>query len=204
MSVVNLGYINLFELGHTIQLSGMLLIDSQRDITFLVPLPDEDISDKIKTLNLSHDDWKTLLRQTDLQETEVLVNDNDKIKRAILRKSTRQISAQVSWNVYRRDNYTCRYCGRNDIPLTVDHLILWEDGGPSIEANLVACCRKCNKVRGNMRYKDWLKSRQYESVSKNLPSEIRQANIFAANVLDGIPTKLHISNRKGSKKKKRR
>lgn len=204
MSVVNLGYINLFELGHTIQLSGMLLIDSQRDITFLVPLPDEDISDKIKTLDLSHEDWKTFLRQTDLQEAEVLVNDNGKIKKAILRKSTRQIDTRVSWNVYRRDNYTCRYCGRNDIPLTVDHLILWEDGGPSIEANLVTCCRKCNKVRGNIEYNVWLKSRQYESVSKNLPSEIRQANIFAANVLDGIPTKLHISNRKGSKKKKRR
>lgn len=204
MSVVNLGYINLLELGHTIQLSGMLLTDSQRDITFLVPFPDDDITDKIKTLNLSYEDWKTLLRQTDLQEAEVLVNDNGKIKKAILRKSTRQIDTRVSWNVYRRDNYTCRYCGRNDIPLTVDHLILWEDGGPSIEANLVACCRKCNKVRGNIEYNVWLKSRQYESVSKNLPSEIRQANIFAANVLDGIPTKLHISNRKGSKKKKRR
>lgn len=204
MSVVNLGYINLFELGHTIQLSGMLLIDSQRDITFLVPLPDEDISDKIKTLNLSHDDWKTLLRQTDLQEAEVLVNDDGKIKKAILRKSTRQIDARVSWNVYRRDNYTCRYCGRNDIPLTVDHLILWEDGGPSIEGNLVACCRKCNKVRGNIEYNVWLKSQQYVTVSRNLPKEVHDLNIKLLDTLDIIPIRIHKQSRKGSKKKQRR
>ena len=204
MSVVNLGYINLLELGHTIQLSGMLLTDSQRDITFLVPFPDDDITDKIKTLNLSYEDWKTLLRQTDLQETEVLVNDDGKIKKAILRKSTRQIDTRVSWNVYRRDNYTCRYCGRNDIPLTVDHLILWEDGGPSIEANLVACCRKCNKVRGNIEYNVWLKSRQYVTVSKNLPDEVHELNIKLLDTLDIIPIRIHKQSRKGSKKKKRR
>lgn len=203
MTVVNLDYINLLELGHTIQLTGMLLTDSQRDQTFLVPLPNEDITNEITTLSLSHDDWKTLLKQTDIQETEVLVNDEGKIKKAILRKSTRQIESGVSWNVFRRDNYTCRYCGRNDVPLTVDHLILWEDGGPSIEENLVSCCRKCNKIRGSIKYKDWLESRQYTGLSKGLSFEVRQSNLFQATILDRIPIKLHIPSRAGSKKKKR-
>lgn len=203
MSVVNLNYINLLELGHTIQLTGMLLTDSQRNTTFLVPLPDEDITDEIMTLELSHEDWKTLLKQTDIQETEVLVKDDGKVKRAILRKSTRQIESRVSWNVFRRDNYTCRYCGRNDVPLTVDHLVLWEDGGPSIEENLVACCRKCNKIRGSIKYEDWLESRQYTGLSRGLSTESRLTNLYVATILDRIPIKLHIPLRSGSKKKKR-
>ena len=157
MSVVNLDYINLLKLGHTIQLSGMLLTDSENNKMFLVPLPDEDILDDLTTLSLSHEDWKTLLRQTDIQEVEVLANDEGKIKKAIIRKSTRQIDQRVSWNVYRRDGYACRYCGRDDIPLTVDHLVLWEDGGPSIEENLVSACKRCNSMKGTTSYKEFCK-----------------------------------------------
>ena len=208
MLVVNLRHINMYELGHTIQLTGMLLTDSQRNITYLVPLPDENISDdELKWLDMSHDQWKNLLRQTDIQEVEVLADDEGKFKKAVLRKSTRQIDQKVSWNVFRRDEYTCRYCGRDDVPLTVDHLVLWEEGGPSIEDNLVSSCKRCNKVRGNTQYSDWITSPKYIEISKDLEPYFKILNHDILSTLNDIPRKVHITTRTSSKdrqKKKRR
>ena len=61
-----------------------------------------------------------------------------KLYKAVIRKCQRNIEQGVSWNVFRRDGYACRYCGNKEVPLTVDHLVLWEESGPSTEANLVS------------------------------------------------------------------
>ena len=90
--------------------------------------------------------------------------------------------------MYRRDHYRCRYCGANDVPLTVDHLVLWEEGGPSTEENLVSACKDCNKTRGNTPYHLWLRDSYYKRVSANLPPMIQEANERIAHTLDGIKT----------------
>ena len=50
--------------------------------------------------------------------------------------------------VFRRDNYTCQYCGRRDIPLTVDHITPKRLGGQHIWTNVVAACPACNHRKG--------------------------------------------------------
>ncbi len=188
----------LLEIGHSICLSGMMLTDAKTDETFLVPFPDQDINMDFDLLLLSIDEWKEVLRQTDIMETEVLAEDKDGIKKAILRKSGRMIEGKISWAVFKRDEYKCRYCGRDDVPLTVDHLVLWEEGGPSIEENLVSACKKCNKKRGNMQYADWIKSDFYMEKCKNLAPEVQMLNSMIT--LDHIPRKAHVISR-GKKKK---
>jgi len=150
---------------------------------------------ELHVLNMTEDDWKTLLRQSDIMETEVLAKAEDgTLYKAVMRKCQRNIEQGTSWNVFRRDEYACRYCGNDKIPLTVDHLVLWEDGGPSIEENLVAACRKCNKKRGNTQYKDWLTHPYYLKMSKNLSPEIRAANETVLGTLRDIPR--HVNKRK--------
>jgi 5-methylcytosine-specific restriction endonuclease McrA len=145
---------------------------------------------------MDSEEWKTFLRQTDLMETEVLARAADQsIVKAILRKSTRAVDQTINWNCFRRDNYTCRYCGNNKIALTVDHLVRWEEGGPSTEANMLSACRKCNKVRGDKSYADWLRDPYYLKVSVNLKPEVRAANEAILGTLDAIPRKLHIASR---------
>jgi len=196
---------NLLEFGISITLSGMILSDSEKQ--YLLPFPEEQIDDiastDIEILNLTLEDWKAVLRQTDLLETEVLTSDKHGLIKATLRKSGRQIDQRISWAVYRRDNYTCRYCGRNDVPLTVDHLILWEVGGPSIEENLVSSCKSCNKARGNTEYEEWLGSEFYNRVYLNLDKETVRLNEELTQRIKLIPIRLHKISR-GSKKKKRR
>jgi hypothetical protein len=202
MSEVGIDDIELLEVGHSIHLSGVMLTDVKKDQIFLVPFPDQDSRCRIlSTLVLSEDDWKAVLRQTDIMEREVLAKDGSGLKKAILRKTTRQIEGRISWNVYRRDKYKCRYCGRDDVPLTVDHLVLWEEGGPSIEENLVSACKKCNKKRGNMQYKDWIEYSYYLEKAKNVSEYFRNLNLGLADTLDDIPRKLHVISR--GKKKKR-
>jgi hypothetical protein len=185
--------INLLDIGNTIQMAGALYIGKGK--AYLVSFPDDQ--DEVRSLPVEHlemtvEDWQAFLRQTDLLEVQAASGSNEK---AILRKSTRQIEQMASWNVYRRDKYACRYCGNDKIPLTVDHLVRWEEGGPSIEANLVASCRKCNKTRGDMSYADWLKDPFYLRVSAKLKPEVRAANEALLPTLAGIPRKKHISSR---------
>ena len=79
--------------------------------------------------------------------------------------------------------------------MTVDHLVLWEDGGPSIEENLLAACRKCNKKRGSISYPDWLNHPYYKTVSEGLTPEVRQLNIELVDTLDSIPLRVHKKSR---------
>jgi 5-methylcytosine-specific restriction endonuclease McrA len=52
-------------------------------------------------------------------------------------------------NILRRDGHRCQYCGRSDVPLTVDHVLpLSKSGGDSWE-NLVTACVSCNNRKGD-------------------------------------------------------
>ncbi|MGQ9798125.1 MAG: HNH endonuclease [Ignavibacterium sp.] len=52
-------------------------------------------------------------------------------------------------NILRRDGYKCAYCGRSDIPLTVDHIIPKARGGDDSWENLICACTRCNNVKGD-------------------------------------------------------
>ncbi|MCX6141479.1 MAG: HNH endonuclease [Candidatus Kapabacteria bacterium] len=52
-------------------------------------------------------------------------------------------------NILRRDGYRCQYCGSNQSPLTVDHIIPRSRGGNDIWENLTCACVKCNNKKGN-------------------------------------------------------
>jgi len=56
--------------------------------------------------------------------------------------------------VFRRDNYTCQYCGRHDTPLTVDHILPKHLGGGHIWTNVVAACPACNHRKGGRRLEE--------------------------------------------------
>lgn len=176
MNELRLEDINILDIGNTIQIAGTIWAGN--GVCFITPGPNsvEDFSD-IKLLKLSVEDWEKFLRQSDLLETEILSNDASGIKKILYRKSQRQIDSVMQWVVFQRDNYTCRYCGRTGLPLTVDHVDLWEEGGATIPDNLISACKKCNKDRGRMQYSDWLNSEVYVKVSASLPEEVMKKNL---------------------------
>jgi 5-methylcytosine-specific restriction endonuclease McrA len=50
--------------------------------------------------------------------------------------------------IFRRDNYTCQYCGRQMPHLTIDHVMPRHRGGQHRWDNLVAACAQCNRSKG--------------------------------------------------------
>jgi 5-methylcytosine-specific restriction endonuclease McrA len=50
--------------------------------------------------------------------------------------------------VFRRDNYTCQYCGRHLPDLTIDHVLPRHMGGKHVWVNVVAACPTCNHRKG--------------------------------------------------------
>ncbi len=56
------------------------------------------------------------------------------------------LSKRLRYEVLRRDNHTCRYCGATapEVKLTVDHVVPSALGGTDDPSNLVAACAGCN------------------------------------------------------------
>jgi len=169
--------------GNEIQLAGCLFNDDRDGASYIILLPDEDFHPIPYLERFNVEKWKEFLWQSDVLETEVKTKEG----KAIIRKAQRQIADYISWNVYKRDEYTCRYCGREYLPLTVDHIVLWEDGGPSIEENLVASCKRCNRTRGNMKYPDWIASEKYKSLSGGVDKYFLQENEKLIEKMKDIP-----------------
>jgi hypothetical protein len=193
---MKLSDLKLTAVGDTIQMVGALYAGEGCYYTCLFPEDHDAMQLHHEILEMSAEDWIVFLRQTDLMETEVITkSSNGVLAKAMLRKSSRAVDQTINWTCFRRDNYTCRYCGNDKIPLTVDHLVRWEEAGPSIEANMLSSCKKCNKTRGDKSYEQWLKNEYYLRVSRNLTEEVRAANEALVPTLAAIPRKYHIASR---------
>lgn len=149
----------LLKYGDKLEISGMLLANGQEGELILFP---EANRVPIEIIQPTHEEWKELLYQLDTLGVQGL-------NKVILRKSQRNIEQTVSWNVFRRDNYTCQYCAKNDVPMTIDHIVRWELMGATVEANLISSCKKCNKTRGDMEFPEWLVDTYFEGVLKVWP-----------------------------------
>ena len=142
--------------GNKLQISGMLLSNGEE--ADLILLPETDQPHDVNILQPSVEELQKIFYQLDVLE---ITNS----KKVVLRKSQRQVDQNISWNVFRRDNYTCVYCGNNHTPLTVDHVMTWEEEGDTVEGNLVSACRKCNKTRGNKDIPTFLESDYYKNLN---------------------------------------
>jgi hypothetical protein len=62
------------------------------------------------------------------------------------------VSRRLRFEVLKRDNYTCRYCGAKapDVTLTVDHVIPTTLGGGDEPNNLVTACQPCNAGKSSV------------------------------------------------------
>lgn len=61
------------------------------------------------------------------------------------------VSKRLRYEILRRDNYACRYCGASapDVPLRVDHVTPVALGGTDTPDNLVTACEPCNSGKSS-------------------------------------------------------
>ncbi len=181
MNQLSLGKdINILQLGNEFQISG--LVFSGQGKSFIVSLPHkhDDINEPVSQLKLDQQGVLNLLKQLDFLEVEIFAQDEGGVVKQIVRKTQRQIDNIMQWQVFERDNFTCRYCGRHGIPMSVDHVVVWEEGGPTIPDNLLTACKACNRDRGSVPFDQWLNSPMYARKSKDLTEQQKNANMMVA------------------------
>lgn len=65
-------------------------------------------------------------------------------------KRPRPIVKLTRREIFRRDHFTCQYCGRQTKELTIDHVIPRRLGGETRWDNVVSACPRCNHLKGGM------------------------------------------------------
>lgn len=61
--------------------------------------------------------------------------------------SRKALSKKVRFEVFKRDSFTCQYCGRSapEVLLEVDHIMPVAKGGDNSLVNLITSCMECNR-----------------------------------------------------------
>jgi len=60
------------------------------------------------------------------------------------------IGSRLRFEIFKRDRFTCRYCGRTtpSVVLEIDHIVPVAEGGTDGPENLVTSCYECNRGKG--------------------------------------------------------
>lgn len=63
----------------------------------------------------------------------------------------KNLSKRTRFEVFKRDSFTCQYCGRTppDALLVVDHLVAVANGGTDDILNLITSCETCNQGKSD-------------------------------------------------------
>lgn len=62
------------------------------------------------------------------------------------------VSPRIRFEVFKRDDFTCRYCGRKtpEVVLQVDHIVPLSQGGKDDVVNLTTSCWECNSGKSDV------------------------------------------------------
>ena len=71
------------------------------------------------------------------------------------RMTRRAIPQQIQIAVMQRDGECCQYCGAEDGPFHLDHVIPVSRGGDHGMHNLVVACARCNLSKGAKTPEEW-------------------------------------------------
>lgn len=179
MNKITFSDIPILRWGNEISIKGLVMEDSQGS-DIIVLLPNEKPTEGVSVITPTVQEWYELQDQVDKCNVEGEAG-------ALLRKGQRQLDQKICWQVYRRDKYKCRYCGIDNVPLTVDHIKTWETGGATHPKNLLTSCKKCNKKRGNLDYGSWLQHKYYYEKSQYLTQAERNKNESIVQELNKMP-----------------
>lgn len=108
-------------------------------------------------VNYMNDETKEI-DETPVQIINIIETENVKqeIKKEIkIKRSPRSINLRLRWTVLKRDNFSCKKCGRSPakdpiVVLHVDHIKPWSKEGETVIENLETLCESCNLGKSNL------------------------------------------------------
>lgn len=95
------------------------------------------------------------ISSTDSTATPAIKEQQDSVPHKADRRTPRAPNTRLMFVVMKRDNFTCRACGRSSaiqlgLILHVDHILPWTNGGETVLENLQTLCERCNLGKGKL------------------------------------------------------
>lgn len=125
---------------------------------FITHLDDEDIAFE---LEMEAGDWQTLKAKfrvkgfIEVIEGGIKISNWEKRQRPDNERLPAAAWRIIRERIFRRDDYTCQYCGAKGVQLQCDHVIPISRGGGNDDANLVTACKPCNQSKHNKTPEEW-------------------------------------------------
>lgn len=90
------------------------------------------------------------------------------------------ISKKIRFEVFKRDNFTCQYCGKMapDVVLEIDHINPIANGGDNNILNLITSCHDCNRGKGKRTLKDNQELKKQQQQLKELSKKKEQLEMM--------------------------
>jgi hypothetical protein len=97
------------------------------------------------------------------------------------KKKTTQLSKKIRFEVFKRDDFKCQYCGKcaPDVILEVDHIRPKAEGGKNDIVNLITSCKECNIGKGKRKLDDISEIRKQYKELVNLADKTEQIKMMA-------------------------
>lgn len=67
-----------------------------------------------------------------------------------------EVWMKIRSKIFKRDDYTCQYCGERGKKLECDHVHPVSKGGNHDESNLVTACFRCNRSKRSKTLQEWI------------------------------------------------
>lgn len=92
----------------------------------------------------------------------------------------KNISKKLRFEVFKRDKFTCQYCGRMapDVVLEVDHINPVKEGGTNDILNLITSCQECNRGKGARKLDDAAEIKAQQKQLKELSHKREQLEML--------------------------
>lgn len=116
------------------------------------------------------------------------------------------ITKKLRFEVFKRDNFTCQYCGKMapDVILEVDHINPVAKGGDNNILNLITSCFDCNRGKGKRKLTQNEEIKKTQEMLKNINEKKEQLEMLIKwkkelenidnNMVDEIEKILSITN----------
>jgi len=93
----------------------------------------------------------------------------------------KSLSKKTRFEVFKRDNFRCQYCGRGvpEVILQVDHIKPVKEGGDISLLNLITCCFDCNHGKKARELEDTTVPEKQEAELSKMFDEFREKQAIA-------------------------
>lgn len=79
----------------------------------------------------------------------------ERTRRSMINGAVGKITYREELALFKKYDYRCLCCGRDDVKLTIDHIVPISRGGSNTIENAQPLCSKCNSRKGNRSTKDY-------------------------------------------------